>query len=109
MEMTYFPLETDFWIAFEQFNVLCGPYFKWNRTKARKHHEDIFNIRIESGETYFKKQVDSFSSVEKLSMSSMGKMLYTVISLNPSLATKLQQTLNDQLAETRASVHQIFG
>ncbi len=96
--MTYFKAEEDFWKAFRQFNFLYGSLFEWKQTTARKEHDDMFGVCIEARQTYFRKDVGNYGydSVEKLSMSSMEKLVYVVIGLNPALGTHLQNRLEQE-------------
>lgn len=102
MEMTHFKSEDEFWKAFNQFNFLYGGMLlEWKPTTARKEHVDIFNVRIEARETYFRKDLGghSYDSAELLSMSSMEKTVYVVIGLNAALGDHLQNKLDQQLKE----------
>jgi hypothetical protein len=74
---------------------------EWKPTSANKEHDDMFNVRIARGDTYFRKDVGSFSydTAEKLAMSSMEKLLYVVIGLNPELGSHLQNKLDQQLKD----------
>lgn len=93
--MQYFETKEDFWAAFKSFDALYG-HFGWQSTTARKNHEDLFGIPIESGEVYFRKDLGgAWGSTEKLSNSSMEKILYVAIVLNPGL-----RKLGDDMAES---------
>jgi hypothetical protein len=107
MKSTLFESDEAFWKAFEQFNFLYGGmFFEWKPTTARKEHDDIFNVRIKPSETYFRKELGGYSydSAEKLSMSSMEKLLYVVIGLNEDLGTFLQSKLDQQMKDLVAKM-----
>jgi hypothetical protein len=102
MEKSYFESTEKFWDALRQFNVLYGGFlFEWKPTTARKEHEDLFNVRVEPGDTYFRKDVAglSYDSALKLSRPSMEKLLYAVIGVNPSLGTDLQELLDQKMKD----------
>lgn len=93
--MEHFKKEEDFWSAFNRFNALYGK-FGWSRTSARKDHDDIFGVKILERETYFKLQVGGgFDQVEKVAMSSMERIVYLVMSCNPSLE-RLGEEMDDK-------------
>lgn len=89
--------EAAFWEAFERLNALSRPYREWETPTARKTHEDLFGIIVESGETYFKKQYGAaWGSDVKLSRKSMEKLFYAVVGTSPQM-----EQIADTLIENR--------
>lgn len=102
--MLLFSSEKEFREAFEKFNALHG-YTDWKQTTARKGHEDLFGVQILEHEVYFKKSLGGWSEVTKLSQTSMEKILYVVIELNPILAGLGQKMHDDYLAKIVAALN----
>lgn len=94
--MEYFESEEKFLRSFEGFNVLLYGG-RWETPNAQKDHEDIYGQKICRGETYFKLQVGgSFTSYQKVSTSSMEKMLYLVMRQNRSLEKMAEDAVKKQ-------------
>jgi hypothetical protein len=85
--MKYFKSEEEFWKCYQRFNALCGEDWNaWKLIQARTKLEDMFGLRVSSGEMYFRKQTSyEYGSEFRLSMTSMERILLIVMVENPEL------------------------
>jgi hypothetical protein len=85
--MKYFKSEEEFWKCYQRFNALCGDnWLGWKLIQARAGLEDMFGLRISSGDMYFRKQTSyEYGSEFKLSMTSMERILLIVMIQNAGL------------------------
>jgi hypothetical protein len=93
----------------DKLNALNPSAFPWQRTKARKEHEDLFGETIRDGEIYIKRQVGAgWGDDIKLSRLSMERMLYALFPANPSLEGLAEEVIEARLKE-RQKAHRRFS
>lgn len=101
--MPYFDSNKEFWAAFQRFNALNGEGWRWETPTARTCHTDEFGVKIEAGETYFRKNYSSaYDAVTKISRSSMEKLIFIVVESSPvanQLASLLAKREQEALLE----------
>ena len=98
----------DFRENLQRLNAMCGPVWRWERTKARKAHTDDFNAPIRRGEIYFKKTCGvGFGDDIKLSWSSMEIFLFAVIGSNPFLQMVADRYVESEAKERAAAARSI--
>ena len=72
-------------------NMLYSPCHRWQDTKAKKEHIDLFGIKIKPNEIYFKRSDGAgFIDVQKLSMESMQNLIYSLFNSNFRLSEGLK-------------------
>ena len=94
--------DEDFERDLERLNAFENPYTPWRSLVGRKDHVDEFGEAIEKGEVHYVKEVgaSSFTSPLRLSRSSIEKVLYVAVHLNPgiqALGDKLVKRTRDEL------------
>ncbi|MGF6409392.1 hypothetical protein [Paraburkholderia sp. MM5482-R1] len=93
--------DEDFWMDLERLNALENPYTPWRSLVGRKSHIDEFGDVIAEGELHYVKEVGgSVSPPLRLSRSSIERVLYVAVCLNPRvqrLADKLLKEARDEL------------
>jgi hypothetical protein len=90
----YFASEDAFWKAFERYNALNGSGFRWETPTAAKEHVDLFGVVIKDNELYFRKQNSGNAyAAQKLSRSSMEKVLYLTVETVPLLESLSKRAL----------------
>jgi len=93
--------DEDFWRDLDRLNALDNPYLPWRAVEARKSHIDEFGDAVENGEVHYVKDAGrAFTPPFRLSRSSMEKVLYVAVRLNPTiqgLADKLIKKAEDEL------------
>ncbi len=96
MPSWFYRNEDEFREDFERLNAVTSEPL-WQPTKARKEHEDLFGVRIASGEIYYKRRVGSaWDAAIRLSRQSIERLLYALLQANPLL-----QELADEIHEAR--------
>ncbi|QVN19583.1 hypothetical protein [Burkholderia pyrrocinia] len=92
--------DEDFWRDLDRLNALDNPYLPWRAVEARKSHIDAFGDTVAVREIHFVKDAGrAFTPAFRLSRSSMEKVLYVAVHLNPTiqgLADKLIQKSEDE-------------
>jgi hypothetical protein len=83
-------------------NALTSRWSPWQRTQARKEHEDLFEETIQPNEVYFKRRVGSaWGDDIKLSRLSMERLLFVLFDANPSLEKLAEQIGKERLERLR--------
>jgi len=92
--------DEDFWRDLDRLNALDNPYLPWRAVEARKSHIDEFGDTVAEREIHYVKDAGrAFTPAFRLSRSSMEKVLYVAVHLNPTiqeLADKLIQKAEDE-------------
>ena len=103
-----FESDESFWKAYRRLNALSGDWGGWQVTAARKEHEDLFGDQIKVGENYFKKQYGAaYSSVLKLSRSSMERVLFAVVESSPYMSRLGDRLLEREMEEMREAAKKL--
>jgi hypothetical protein len=92
-----------FFELLDMLNALTPEYAPWQPTQARKEHVDLFGVRIEPGEVYFKRSYGvAWGQDNKLSRGSMERLLWSLFEGNFGLqdfAGRVAQNREDRMRE----------